>query len=155
MSTPSSPKIRRKLRVCFWWYLLGFTHDCIVWRHSWPAAELISNAFLRENIADWFLFHMISESGACVGCGWCSTSKKLEFHGLSSVVWADACRATSPPVINIKSNRARMAGDETATAPALDTARRLVGDDPRAQQRVWRRTSLRKLYGYGYTHWYI
>ncbi len=31
-----------------------------------------------------------------------------------------------------------MAGDETATAPALDTARRLVGDDPRAQQRVWR-----------------
>ena len=85
-----SATIWRKLHVCFWWYLLAFTHDSIVWRKSWPVAELISNAFLHGNTSETFLFHMISEAGACIGCGWCSTSMKLEFHGLSSVVWADA-----------------------------------------------------------------
>ena len=76
---PSFTTIWRKLRVYFRWYLIGFTHNIIVWRHSWPVAESILDVFLRETTDRTYVFHIISKPGVCIGCGWCSTSWNFNF----------------------------------------------------------------------------
>ena len=109
---PSPRTVWCNFRVCFWRYLIGFTHDSIVWRYSWTVAESISNVFLCENASKNKLCHIIPEVGACIGCSTCSTVLKFEFYGLSDDDEAGACLATSPPADNTNSDNARINRDE-------------------------------------------
>ena len=69
-------------------------------RHSWPVAELISTVFWRENRVCRSVFHMISKTGAFIGCSECSACLRFEFHGLSSDM--PVAQQRLPPVIQTR-----------------------------------------------------